>query len=197
MEADGGQFHFYPELYLDLVRAEVPMYDELQLATAAAGAGLAVASILELGVGTGETSARLLATYPDAHLVGIDDSEAMLAHARTRFPRADLRVQRLQDQLPEGRFDLVFSALAVHHLDAAGKADLFRRVAAFLRPAGRLVMADVVVPDDPADAVTPIDAAHDRPSRVDDQLAWMRAAGFRARVAWQHRDLAVLVGDAE
>jgi hypothetical protein len=46
---------------------------------------------------------------------------------------ADLRVSRLQDPLPEGNFDLVGSALAVHHLDGAGKADLFARVADRLR----------------------------------------------------------------
>jgi tRNA (cmo5U34)-methyltransferase len=38
-------------------------------------------------------------------------------------------VHRLEDPPPEGNFALVVSALAVHHLDGAGKADLFARVA--------------------------------------------------------------------
>jgi tRNA (cmo5U34)-methyltransferase len=71
-------------------------------------------------------------------------------------------VGRLHDPLPEGSFDLVVSALAVHHLDGAGKADLFARVADRLRPGGRFVLGDVVVADDPADAVTPIDGVYDR-----------------------------------
>jgi hypothetical protein len=37
-----------------------------------------------------------------------------------RFPAADLRVQRLEDPLPEGSYDLVVSALTIHHLDDAG-----------------------------------------------------------------------------
>jgi len=41
----------------------------------------------------------------------------MLAHARRVLARADLRVSRLEDELPPGPFDLVVSALAVHHLD--------------------------------------------------------------------------------
>jgi hypothetical protein len=56
-----------------------------------------------------------------------------------RGDAADLRVSRLQDPLPEGNFDLVVSALAVHHLDGAGKVDPFcprRRPA----PAGRTVV---------------------------------------------------------
>lgn len=49
------------------------------------------------------------------------------------------------------------SVLAIHHLDGGGKADLFRRVVSVLAPNGRLVLGDVVVPEDPADAITPVD----------------------------------------
>src|SRR5439155_4480363 len=133
--------------------------------------------VLELGTGSGETALRVRAGQPDAEWVGIDSSEAMLARARERLPDADLRLQRLEDGLPAGPFDLVVSALAVHHLDGAGKADLFARVARVLAPGGRFVLGDVVVPDDPADVVTPVDGEYDRPSRIDDQLAWLAAAG--------------------
>ena len=114
--------------------------------------------------------------------------------AAADLPGADLRLQDLRDPLPEGPFDLVFSALAMHHLDGPEKADLFARVAAVLAPGGRFVIADVVVPDDPADVVTPLDAGFDLPETVPDLLGWMDDAGLRARVSWQARDLAVLVG---
>lgn len=91
---------------------------------------------------------------------------------------------------------MVVSALAVHHLDGAGKADLFRRLAGQLAPGGRFVLGDVVVPEDPADVVTPIDGDYDTPSSVADQLSWLTAAALRSRVAWAQRDLAVLVGQA-
>ena len=61
----------------------------------------------------------------------------------------------------------------MHHLDGAGKADLFARVADRLRPGGRFVLGDVVVPEDPADVVTPIDGVYDMPSTVADQLGWL------------------------
>ena len=81
-------------------------------------------------------------------------------------------------------------------VDGPGKAALFRRVAAALAPAGRFVLGDVIVPEDPADVVTPIDDRHyDQPDTVADQLAWLGDAGFDARVSWLHRDLAVLVAD--
>jgi tRNA (cmo5U34)-methyltransferase len=192
---DGDQFHFDPATYLETIRAEVPEYEELQDAVAEATAGIHAERVLELGVGTGQTSRRVLDLHPEAELVGIDESAVMLAVASADLT-ADLRVSRLEDPLPEGTFDLVVSALAVHHLDGAGKADLFARVAARLRPGGRFVLGDVVVPDDPADLVTPIDGVYDQPNTMDDQVQWLAAAGLDAKVVWTRQDLAVIVADS-
>jgi tRNA (cmo5U34)-methyltransferase len=191
---DGDQFHFDPVTYLEMIREEVPAYDAFQDAVAAATAGGGVERVLELGVGTGQTSRRVLALHPSAGLIGIDESAEMLAAAATHVPAADLRVHRLEDPLPEGPFDLVVSALAVHHLDGVGKADLFARIADRLGPDGRFVLGDVVVPEDPADVVTPIDGVYDKPSTVAEQLEWLAAAGLPARVVWERQDLAVIVG---
>jgi tRNA (cmo5U34)-methyltransferase len=195
-ETGAEQYHFDPATYLDMILAEVPAYADLQRHVAEATRGIGAGAILELGTGTGETAAAVMAVLPAARLVGIDESEPMLARARDRFPGADLRVQRLADPLPEGSYDLVVSALTVHHLDAAGKADLFRRVRARLRPGGRFVLADVVIPDDPHDVVTPIDPPYDQPSSVADQLSWLREAGLRPTVRWREKDLAVVAADA-
>jgi tRNA (cmo5U34)-methyltransferase len=64
-----------------------------------------------------------------------------------------------------------------------------------LAPGGRFVMADVIVPDDPADVVTPLDPGFDLPETVPELLSWLEDAGLRGRVSWQARDLAVLVAD--
>jgi trans-aconitate methyltransferase len=195
-----GQFHFDPDNYNQLMAEEVPAYSRLQRAVAeaagahAAAGGQPAQQLLELGTGTGETAVHVLAAHPGADLVGIDASWAMLERARPRLPDADLRVARLEDPLPEGPFDLVFSALAVHHLDGPGKADLFLRVADVLAPGGRFVLGDLVVPEDPADVVTPIDGVFDQPSTVAEQLVWLADAGLAAALTWSERDLAVMVG---
>ena len=139
-------FEWNPETYLDEMLDEIPGYEELQDAVAAATDGVAARDVLELGTGTGETAVRVLARHPGARWTGIDASEAMLARAWDRLPEAVLLLSRLEDPLPEGPFDLVVSTLAVHHLDGAGKRDLFARVAGVLRPGGRFVLGDVVVP---------------------------------------------------
>jgi tRNA (cmo5U34)-methyltransferase len=190
-----SQYHFHPSNYEEMVTAEVPGYHRLQAAVAEAAAAQPAAHILDLGTGTGATARAVLAALPDARLVGVDESTDMLAVARTLLPAsADLRVGQLQDPLPAGPFDVVVSALAVHHLDRAGKADLFRRVAGVLAPGGRFVLGDVIEPIDPADVVTPIDGVFDQPSPIADQLTWLVEAGFDAEAVWVERDLAVLVG---
>lgn len=192
-----GQFHWKPDTYLALMRREVADYERLQAEVVDATREIDARSILELGTGTGETAKRLLSVHPQARLHGIDSSPGMLAAARSALTGRDFRldVARIEDPLPDGPFDLAVSALAVHHLDAAGKAALFHRIADLLAPGKRFVLADVVIPDDQADRVTPIDPDYDKPSSVSDQLAWLAAAGLSASVPWEHRDLAVLVAD--
>jgi tRNA (cmo5U34)-methyltransferase len=183
-------YEWQPETYLAQMLDEIPGYAELQDAVAAATAELQLGRVLELGTGTGETAVRILAQHPAAEWVGIDASDAMLARARERLPHADLRTARLEDPLPEGPFDLVVSALAVHHLDEEAKRRLFTRIAQLSH---NFVMGDVVVPERPEDAVIEIDGVYDVPSSVADQLAWLEAAGFDATATYVRADLALFV----
>ena len=68
--------------YLDLMRGQVPHYDELQDAAIAA-VPFEPSTVLELGVGTGETTSRLLRRFPEAHVTGLDSDPDMLFQARS------------------------------------------------------------------------------------------------------------------
>ena len=190
-----SQFHFHPDTYLELVTAEVPAYPHLQNVIAGVAVSIDVRRVLDLATGTGVTAQHIASRYPGVKLVGLDESEAMLDVARRTLPDAEFHVSRLQDDLPAGPFDLVVSALGIHHLDGPEKADLFVRVAHALSPGGRFIIGDVIVPEDPGDAVTPIDGVHDKPSTIAEQLGWLTVAGFVAHVEWVEGDLAVMVGD--
>ena len=180
-----------PDTYLAEMTAEIPGYEALEEAVAAATADISLETVLELGTGTGETALRVLARHPGARWTGIDASKPMLDRARERLPNADLRLGRLEEPLPAGPFDLVVSALAVHHLDAERKRDLFKRVAQLTHV---FVLGDVVVPERPEDAAIEIDGVYDVPSSVPDQLAWLHAAGFDdAAASYVRPDLAVFV----
>jgi tRNA (cmo5U34)-methyltransferase len=73
-EAGAGQYHFDPATYLTMTPAEVPAYRDLQHHVAEATRSIDAGSILDLGVGTGETASVVLTVHPAARLVGIDEN---------------------------------------------------------------------------------------------------------------------------
>src|SRR5437867_13251624 len=98
-----AQFHEDPDTYLDAIRAEVPRYDELQ--DEAVGAiPFPPARVLELGVGTGETTRRVLAAHPGAELTGLDSNPEMVFRARGLG--IEVGMARVQDPLPDGPWAL-------------------------------------------------------------------------------------------
>jgi len=167
-----------PETYLDEIRADVPHYDELQEATIEA-IPFSPRRVLELGVGTGETTRRLLERYPDAEVTGLDAQPEMVFKARELG--IEVRLARMEDPLPDGPWDLVLSVLTVHHLDGEGKRDLFRRVREHSRA---MVMGDVVIAEP---QVTPLEEGVDLPSRAEDMVEWCSG-----ELVWQADDLAVI-----
>lgn len=190
-----SQYHFTPETYEQMIASEVPAYRRLQHAIASQTDGMKVDRFLDLGIGTGVTARAVLAVNPEATIVGIDRSADMLDAARRSLStqQAILAEQRLQDPLPDGPYQLVVSALAIHHLDASGKADLFRRVFAALTPAGRFVFGDVVIPARPVTRPTPLSPNFDLPDSTADQLRWLAEVGFEAACTWTDGDLAVFL----
>ncbi len=186
---------FNPKTYLTDIIEDVPLYQRLQDEVARA-TGSGAMSLLELGTGTGESAQRVIKLHAGAKLVGIDESLEMLKVAKKVVPTATLNVSRLQDPLPKGLFDVVFSVLAVHHLSSEEKESLFHRVAAVLKPGGKFVLGDLIIPDDSSDIVTSIDGVYDTPSSLHEQVAWVKNTGLIPSVVWTDRDLAVIVGES-
>ena len=108
---------------------------------------------VEIGTGAGWLSAAVLREFPEARILGLDGSAEMLRTAGVRLApygeRAELRRFRLEepswtDGLPTARAFL--SSLVLHHLDGAGKRELFGRLIDRLEPGGTLLFADVMEP---------------------------------------------------
>ena len=131
------RFDWTPAVYLERIRAMVPRYDELQ-EQAIAAIPFPPARALELGMGTGETTRRLIEAYPDAWVVGLDSSPDMVFRARQTYD--DVQLARMEDPLPDGPWDLVISVLSVSDLDDTQRQALFRRVREHSRS---LVIGDV------------------------------------------------------
>jgi tRNA (cmo5U34)-methyltransferase len=120
-----GNFDWTPDEYLERIRAKVPRYDELQ-EQAVAAVPFPPERVLELGMGTGETTRRLIEAYPEAWVVGLDSSPDMVFRARQTYD--DVQLARMEDPLPDGPWDLVISVLSANDLSDDQKRALVRRV---------------------------------------------------------------------
>ncbi len=127
----------------------MPRFDELQRAAVDA-IPFAPERVLELGMGTGETTRVLLESYPDAWVIGLDSSPEMVFRLREEYD--GVMLARMEDPLPDGPWDLVISVLSVHHLTDDQKQMLFRRVR---EQAKALVIGDVVKAEQAGDADRP------------------------------------------
>lgn len=168
--------------YLDSVRGQVPLYDALQ--EAAVGAvPFAPETVLELGIGTGETASRLLKRFPDARVTGLDSDPDMLFKAREVVEEVSLA--RMEDPLPDGPWDLVLSVLSVHRLTDEQKQTLFRRVR---EQAKALVIGDFVsLGDDRGETRVPGTAY---PDSAEELAAWCDG-----KIVWTKDDLVVITAD--
>jgi tRNA (cmo5U34)-methyltransferase len=157
--------------------------------------------VLDVGAGTGLLSAHVRAALPEAELTLLDGAPAMLEQARARLGDGAAYIHGdFSRGLPPGPWDAVVSSLAIHHLDDAAKQALTRRVHEALAPGGVFVNADQVAGptarlqaryeewhEHASRALGATDEewgaarermTHDRCSPVEDQLRWMREAGF-------------------
>jgi tRNA (cmo5U34)-methyltransferase len=114
-------------------------------------------TLLDLGCGAGNFTLRVLQEVSplDCHLV--DLSQPMLERAKQRIEvvggqsvavcQTDLR----QANFPEASVDCILAGAVLHHLrETADWAETFSRLYRWLKPGGRLYVADLVVFDDPA-----------------------------------------------
>jgi tRNA (cmo5U34)-methyltransferase len=176
-----AQFHSKAATYLEAIRADVPRYDELQ-DQAVAAIPFAPNRVLELGIGTGETTKRILAAHPDAQITGLDSSPEMVFRARELLE--DVQLARMEDPLPDGPWDLVISVLSVHHLTDDQKQLLFRRVR---EQSKALVLGDVVKAEV---QVASLEPEVDFPDSAEELADWCGG-----KVTWTGDDLAVVAAD--
>ena len=108
--------------------------------------------VLDLGAGTGILSAMVAGRFPSSQVTLVDISVEMLRVARRRFAgepgRFEYRVMDHARKPLPGRprgYDLVVSALSIHHLTHGDKRELFEKVYGALSNGGWFVNADQVL----------------------------------------------------
>lgn len=128
---------YYEELWErlpeDLSPPDLELRRRFALDNVAAGA-----SVLDLGCGTGDLGAAMMAA--GARVVAVDVAEAALRRARARHPELELALAPIDGPLPlqDGAFDVVWASEVIEHVaDTARWLSEVRRV---LAPGGRLLL---------------------------------------------------------
>jgi len=158
---------------------------------------------LDLGAGTGLLTAFIISVFPNATVTLMDLSEKMLEKARERFS-SNKRVNFLiwdysHSTLPE-EYDLIVSAMSIHHLTDNEKKLLYQRAFDALKREGAFINADLVKGEtdnieqkyhdmwmnwiqetglSKNELLKIIDRMqYDRPSSLNIQLQWLKEIGF-------------------
>jgi tRNA (cmo5U34)-methyltransferase len=108
--------------------------------------------VVDVGCGQGWLSEAVLREFPNSRVLALDGSPEMLRAAGKLLDpygdRVKLRPFRLEER---GRISRIgepvrcfASSLVIHHLDGAGKRELFRHLWERLEPGGALLYADLV-----------------------------------------------------
>ncbi len=98
-------------------------------------------TVVDLGCGAGNVTRLLALRWPDAQIVGVDNSPEMLAQARaatTDLPRVRFAAGDLATWAPEAPVDVVYSNAALHWLPAHDA--VFPRVIAMVAAGGTLAV---------------------------------------------------------
>lgn len=115
------------------------------------------ARVLDLGCGTGQALDILARRFPASSFAGVDQSAGSVALARRRLDdhgvtNVVLTVADAEDELPEGPFDLVMAANAVH--DMSDPRGLLTRVYDVTAPGGVIYLHELGFGDSMEDNVT-------------------------------------------
>ncbi len=166
--------------------------------------------ILDLGAGTGLFSYFVSQRYPNAELTLYDISDKMLEEAKKRFSTSNIEIKYIvKDYCKEpieGKFDLVISALSIHHLTNNGKENLFKKLFPVINDNGIFINADQALGETPGiekvyrkSWLSQVKASdidddslssalerlkEDKMSTLSDQLLWLKNAGFSEINCW-------------
>ena len=154
LEAIKARFDQVAQQYDENRRKLIPCYDDFYGTSIDFLASMIAppSSVLDLGAGTGLLTKRLYDLYPDAAYTLVDIAEEMLHVAKERFQGLNnfqFVVSDYSKNFPVQPFDLICSALSIHHLPDDSKQHLYKNIHDCLPSGGCFINLDQFNPDSP------------------------------------------------
>jgi tRNA (cmo5U34)-methyltransferase len=126
----------------------VPFYDVIQDTVAELSDWLApdTSTLVDLGVSTGETFARITQRHPDRSLalIGYDTSEEMLTAAKVKVPGLCGYQRSIEDGLTHHEAQLTLSLFTLQFLPPRHRVNVLRMAHNLTTPEGALLIAEKV-----------------------------------------------------
>ncbi|MFJ7254554.1 class I SAM-dependent methyltransferase [Streptomyces sp. NPDC098085] len=128
-----------------------PQYEEAAHWIAGLPTAPRVRTVLDIGSGPGVISCLLAEVFPEAEVVAVDGTPALLERTRARAQRLGLgdRVRTRRAELPDdldelGEADLIWAGNALHHM--GDQRAVLAGFAALLRPGGTVALVEGGLP---------------------------------------------------
>lgn len=185
-------------------RKFIPCFDDFYgITLSAAISDIENPNILDIGAGTGLLSSFLIKKYPKATFTLIDLSEKMMDMAKERFinyPNVKYIIGDYTKYTFSEKYDIVASALSIHHLEDESKKELYKKIYSILHKNGVFINADQVNGETPfiesfnktiwiqsieksGLSIEDRNAGYermklDKEAKLNDQLTWLNDIGF-------------------
>lgn len=211
------------EIYDEDIKRSIPGHDDLhekvQTIVREFSKKHELKKILELGIGTGLTSEKILRIVPAASLRGVDFSGQMMLGAKKRL--AGYNVRYIFGDFSKvkfgGLFDMVISVIGIHHQSNVGKRKLFEKIWKCLNPGGIFIFGDLFTYRDQKKAAANdarhyhhlVENARNEQSLeewahhhkflnvlapMEDQIRWLKKAGFaKVEIKYEYLNTALLL----
>jgi tRNA (cmo5U34)-methyltransferase len=207
-----------------IIRELIPYYAEMidGMVAAIPHQRTDLINVIDLGCGTGTISRQIKQIFLQARITCLDLAENMIEMSKLKLNNysdvqyrvGDFRVYEFDDT-----YDVVVSSLALHHLVTdEDKINFYRKIYEPLRPNGVFFNADVVLgssehfqdlymdkwisfmkrhvsDEEIKNKWLPKYIEEDRPSKLMDQLIWLKDLGFsEIDIIWKYYNFAVYGG---
>lgn len=215
------QFEFESDTYDNEIKSILPKYDKMcNLIIKNLKFKKKNIDVLDLGIGTGYITHKILDKYSKANVIAIDLSKKMMQNAENRLFAFKGQIKYIESDMiyykPKQKFDLIIATLSIHHLTAKQKQKLYIKLSSALKPKGLFIIGDLTKGNTlketkiietnfkkhlikefgkiKGNKYWKILEKEDMPESPNNQLLFLSKAGFKStKLIWQKDNLAIII----